>query len=173
MEWGCMCVMMCCTSFMLRRIILLNYPASSRWKLFRLCSDLTKADIRRWVPEGGCWGYTAFFSMFYFPKLLTGKNSCIYLPRLPCNEVKLFSDRTDDGIIWSVSIGELAPCLGDAHACACVFTHNIKKITSNGPLQLIAIYIFLARVSRWGIGVELRRRQGNETPFHSPRRLFV
>lgn len=33
-----------------------------------------------------------YFSLFYFPKLHAGKNSCVYLPRLRCNEVKLFSD---------------------------------------------------------------------------------
>lgn len=33
-----------------------------------------------------------FFFMFYFPDSLIGKNSCVYLPRLPCNEVKLFCD---------------------------------------------------------------------------------
>lgn len=31
-----------------------------------------------------------------------------------------------------------------------------KKRSRNGAHQLIAIYIFLARVSRWGIRVELR-----------------
>ncbi len=46
------------------------------------------------------WGlHFIIIFLSYFPKLLTGKNSCVYLPRLPCNEVKLFSNLTDDGII--------------------------------------------------------------------------
>lgn len=46
-----------------------------------------------------CQGMLLFFFYFYFPKLLAGKNSSVYLPRLQCNEVKLFSNLTDDGII--------------------------------------------------------------------------
>lgn len=80
----------------------MNYLATSRWKLFErggLCQYLTDQTSDHEFQKEGLSRHVVIFFGSYFPKLLAGKNSSVYLPCLQCNEVKLFSDLTDDGII--------------------------------------------------------------------------